>query len=159
MFVFLITCMNIRLWCFSICCMNLNLNMIWMFLSKESIKSTLKVQSHLSSVLFASSTAMVPKLKCIETYVDYSLYCCFLQVCFWQFSFAIFKKKTTTKKHINGHDWYRLSLHQFCFRCCHLIFVILLLFLFGGVWMPGEAFLVKGDDHLWTLYIRLLGWY
>jgi len=42
--------------------------MIWMFL-----KSTLKVQSHLSSVLFASSTAMVPKLKYAETYVDYSL--------------------------------------------------------------------------------------
>lgn len=70
------------------------------------MKSMLKVQSHLSSVLFASSMVMVTELKYAETYVDYSLYCGFLQICFWQFSFA-------KKKHINGHDWYRLSLTIF----------------------------------------------
>lgn len=56
------------------------------------MKSMLKVQSHLSSVQFASSMVMVTELKYAETYVDYSLYCGFLQICFWQFSFA--KKKS-----------------------------------------------------------------
>lgn len=83
--------MNIRLWCsFNMLCEFKSEHDLNAFVNRTHEEYVQGAERHLSSILFVSSMAMVPELKYAETYVDYSLHRCFLQICFWQFSFAIF---------------------------------------------------------------------